>query len=57
MQRRQPVSTASTVLPVKGNHYLHDTLNIIRENGNLVYLYIADEELREAWNEEEQPGL
>lgn len=35
----------------KGNPYLHDTLNIIRENGTLVYLYIADEELREAWNE------
>ncbi len=35
----------------RGNPYLHDTLNIIRENGNLVYLYIADEELREAWNE------
>jgi hypothetical protein len=34
-----------------GNPYLHDTLNIIRENGNLVYLYIADGELREAWNE------
>lgn len=35
----------------RGNPYLHDTLNIIRENGNPVYLYIADEELREAWNE------
>lgn len=34
-----------------GNPYQHDTLNIIRENGNLVYLWIADEELREAWNE------
>jgi hypothetical protein len=35
----------------RGNRYLHDTLNIIRENGIPVYLYIADEELREAWNE------
>lgn len=34
-----------------GNPYLHDTLNIIRENGNLVYIWIADGELREAWNE------
>ena len=34
-----------------GNPYLHDTINIIRENGNLVYIYIADEELRDAWNE------
>jgi len=34
-----------------GNPYLHDTINFIRENGNLVYIYIADEELRDAWNE------
>ncbi len=34
-----------------GNPYLHDTLNIIRENGNLVYIYIADGELREVWND------
>ncbi len=38
-------------LTARGNPYQHDTLNIIRENGNLVYLYIADGELREAWNE------
>lgn len=35
----------------QGTPYLHDTTNIIRENGNLVYLYIADGELRDAWNE------
>ena len=35
----------------RDNPYLHDTLNIISENGNLVYLYISDEELREAWND------
>jgi hypothetical protein len=33
-----------------GTPYLHDTLNIIRENGNLVYIWIADGELRDAWN-------
>jgi hypothetical protein len=38
-------------LTVAGHPYQHDTLNIIRENGNLVYLYIADGELREAWSE------
>jgi hypothetical protein len=38
-------------LTALGNPYQHDTLNIIRENGNLVYHYIADGELREAWNE------
>jgi len=37
-------------LTARGNPYQHDTLNIIRENGNLVYLWIADGELREAWN-------
>jgi O-antigen ligase len=35
----------------QGTPYLHDTVNIIRENGNLVYIYIADVELRDAWNE------
>ncbi|MEN8156783.1 MAG: O-antigen ligase family protein [Bacteroidota bacterium] len=35
---------------VNGNRYLHDTTRIIRENGHLVYIYIADEELCEAWN-------
>jgi len=34
-----------------GNPYLHDTINIIRENGNLVYIYIADDELSDAWDE------
>ena len=35
----------------QGTAYLHDTTTIIRENGNLVYIYIADDELRDAWNE------
>jgi hypothetical protein len=35
----------------QGTPYLHDTINSIRENGNLVYIYIADDELRDAWNE------
>ena len=35
----------------QGTPYLHDTVNTIRENGNLVYIYIADDELRDAWNE------
>lgn len=34
-----------------GNPYTHDTLNILRENGHLVYLYISEEELEKAWNE------
>ncbi|MDZ7633705.1 MAG: O-antigen ligase family protein [Bacteroidales bacterium] len=34
-----------------GTPYLHDTVNIIRENGNPVYIYLADDELRDAWNE------
>ena len=37
-------------LSAAGTAYIHDTDNIIRENGNLVYIYIADGELREAWN-------
>ena len=38
-------------LSAAGTPYIHDTNNIIRENGNLVYIWIADGELREAWNE------
>jgi len=37
-------------LSAAGTPYIHDTNNIIRENGNLVYVWIADGELREAWN-------
>ena len=37
-------------LSAAGTAYIHDTNNIIRENGNPVYIYIADGELREAWN-------
>jgi len=37
-------------LSAAGTAYIHDTNNIIRENGNLVYIYIADGELREGWN-------
>lgn len=35
---------------VNGTPYLHDTVSIIRENGNQVYIFLADSELREAWN-------
>ncbi len=34
-----------------GNAYMHDTTNTLRENGNLVYIYLAEEELKPAWNE------
>ena len=33
-----------------GNPYFHDRGRIIRENGNLVYIYISDSELAEEWN-------
>lgn len=35
---------------VNGTPYLHDTVSIIRENGNPVYIFLADKELRESWN-------
>jgi hypothetical protein len=35
----------------QGNQYTHDTTHYLRENGNLVYIYIADCELEKAWNE------
>lgn len=34
-----------------GSTYLHDTTKILRENGNLVYVNIAEDELAEAWKE------
>jgi hypothetical protein len=35
----------------QGTYYFHDTTNLQTENGHYVWLYIATEELREAWNE------
>ncbi|MFO7939522.1 MAG: O-antigen ligase family protein [Bacteroidales bacterium] len=35
---------------VNGNPYLHDTTNLIRENGYYVGLYLAPDELEEEWN-------
>jgi hypothetical protein len=34
-----------------GNPYFHDTVDILRENGHPVYIYLADTELGQAWNE------
>lgn len=33
------------------NSYTFDTTNILRENGHLVYAFISETELRDAWNE------
>jgi hypothetical protein len=33
-----------------GNKYFHDTSSTQTENGNYVYLYIADDELKAEWN-------
>lgn len=38
----------------KGNIYLHDLNNKELENGHYTYLYINDDELREAWNKRSQ---
>lgn len=35
----------------EGNAYWHDLQNLRRENGNPVYWFIAESELRKAWNE------
>ncbi len=34
----------------KGNNYWHDTTNKQTENGNYVWIYIATNEMRDAWN-------
>ena len=38
----------------KGNIYLHDLNNKELENGHYTYLFINDDELREAWNKRSQ---
>ena len=48
------VETDLTELPSHtkyGGAYHHDTLEVLRENGHLVNIYIADAELYEAWSE------
>lgn len=48
---RNPVNLRELpVATVNGTTYLHDTVSIIRENGNPVYIFLADSELRESWN-------
>jgi len=37
-------------LTVNGNPYIHDTANLIRENGYYVGLYVAPGELKKEWN-------
>ncbi|MRR24023.1 O-antigen ligase family protein, partial [bacterium] len=49
---RNPVNLRELpVATVNGTTYLHDTVSIIRENGNPVYIFLADSELRESWNQ------
>lgn len=35
----------------KGNHYDHDLKNKELENGNFIYLFLNEAEIREAWNQ------
>lgn len=35
----------------QGNEYVHDSTLSVRENGNLIYIYVQFDEMREAWNE------
>jgi hypothetical protein len=47
-------ATDLTHLPThtqNGNRYYHDTQQILRENGNLVYIHIADKELARQWKQ------
>jgi hypothetical protein len=38
----------------QGNAYSHDFENKLIENGNYVYLFVCDDEMRQAWNERSQ---
>ncbi len=35
---------------VSGSIYYHDTISVEAENGNFVWIYLSEEELRENWN-------
>lgn len=48
------VSFAANELPKKtplGNPYFHDTASLVNENGNFIWLYVSEDEMRDAWNE------
>jgi len=47
-------SDLSQVRTSKGNRYLYDFNNKELENGHYTYLFINDDELREAWNKRSQ---
>jgi hypothetical protein len=52
-ETHREIETDLSSLPVtteRGNFYWHDPGSVIRENGNLVLINIADYELRDAWN-------
>lgn len=41
-------------LPLKTSHdnyYWHDTSSVLTENGNLVWVYVSDDELKPLWNQ------
>ncbi|MCF8369800.1 MAG: O-antigen ligase family protein [Bacteroidales bacterium] len=35
---------------IKGNAYVHDTINQPVENGNYIWTYVCEKELKESWN-------
>lgn len=41
---------AITTLTDRGNEYKHNFNNLLVENGNYVYLYVCEKEMREEWN-------
>jgi hypothetical protein len=49
-QKIAPEPDSLIELTAEGNLYQHDLEEDLRENGHLVYLFIAEEELRNAWN-------
>jgi len=52
-----PEPLALTEKTNEGNAYRHDPQNLQRENGHLVYHYIAEDEIDTAWNERSQIAI
>jgi len=47
----EPTPASLNLRTALGNEYIHHKDNVFRENGHLVFWFIAEQEVEEAWNE------
>ncbi len=51
LSKVEPNPQSLNQLTDHGNEYRHEQDNLLRENGHLVFWFISDQELEEAWNQ------